>query len=417
MALLPTLLPPVAIAPTRCGAEKAMSLSQVGREWKCAGAGWRLSLLGLIALACSMIERAPAVSVVATEPSRRAERAHGVEAWPVLGRSGQRVLDVPSDVALRGRWSLPPGAFEIRSRGRLVLDGALLEGPGTSLTLRGDSVRLLKGTQLALANLAGAGGRAALIATGKGRSAVVEMAATATIDVSGAPGEGGSISMVAERVLAHGNLRALGRGRIEVDSREGLGFSARADTGGGMIRLDPGNMIIGDFGGSNTGVADPDPTHDNLSPSADPGQLDAGLLAGYLASSDVVVHTTKTPSAAGGLDPAVTGDNTPGDIWVQAPVIWNSSHHLYVLANDDLIVQGSVQNGGTGDVVGVAGWDGTTFTGLAGVLLPPTTVYGNGTGDAFVIGSDDASVPGTATGAGVAFGSSVGTTALRGRNV
>src|SRR5581483_9997649 len=103
------------------------------------------------------------------------------------------------------------------------------------------------------------------------------------------------------------------------------------------------------------------------------------------------------------------------------------SHFLWLLAHDDLIVRASVQNAGGatgGSVVGIAGWDGTTFTNLDTDPLDPatSTVYGaitdpsppagfTGRGDVFVLGQVG---PGAT---GIAFGSRIAPTVLAGGDV
>jgi uncharacterized repeat protein (TIGR01451 family) len=333
---------------------------------------------------------------------------------PWLERAGRLALELPGDAVLSGEWRLPHGTLEIRSRGRLAVDGARLHGQGTRLTLQGASVHLLHGARLDLADPAGQGGYVALLASGPGAAGVVEVSSAATIDVSGAAGKGGQIHLAAQRVAARGGLYALGHGRIEVEARARLDFSARADTGGGLIRLDPPNLVIDNFSGTNTGVAVTGGNSD-VTPNAPNGQLDAGNLATYLATNDVLVHTNTSFSAGAGLMPdlpaTITADNTEGDIAVAAPVVWNSAHSLALVAHDDLFVLAPVQNDGSGNVVGIAGWDGTTTAGLETAGLA-SSAYGNGTGDAYVVGSPDVTLA-----PGVAFGSHGGTTALRGRDI
>jgi uncharacterized repeat protein (TIGR01451 family) len=328
----------------------------------------------------------------------------------LLGRSGKVTLEVPGDVILGGDWDLPAGSLEIHSQGALTVDGAFLHGRGTHLTLRGNSVRLLAAARVDLADPAGRGGSVALLGSDSQSDGLVEVSPASRIDVGGAPHQGGDIHLAGTRVTARGGLYALGGGRIEIDARAGLDFSSPADTGGGVIRLDPPNLVIDNFSGTNTNVTI---VGGDVTPSAATGQLDAGNLVTLLGSNDVVVHTNNSFSAGAGLMPTLpapyVADNTEGDIAVLAPVVWNSTHSLTLLAQDDLFLLASVQNGGTGEVVGLAGWDGSSFGSLDApdpTLGSPT--YGNGTGDAYV-----AAVSAGAT----AFGSRDGLTTLRGRNV
>jgi uncharacterized repeat protein (TIGR01451 family) len=328
----------------------------------------------------------------------------------LLRRSGNVTLEIPGDVILGGEWTLAAGSLEIRSQGTLTVDGAWLHGHGTRLTLRGSSVRLLEEARLDLADPAGRGGSATLLGSGSQSAGLVEVSSASRIDVSGAPRQGGEIHLAGTRVTARGGLYALGGGRIEIDARAELDFSSPADTGGGVIRLDPPNLVIDNFSGTNTNVTI---VGGDVTPNAASGQLDAGNLVTLLGSNDVVVHTNNSFSAGAGLTPTLpapyVADNTEGDIAVLAPVVWSSSHSLTLLAQDDLFLLASVQNGGTGEVVGLAGWDGTSFGTLDApdpTLTSPT--YGNGTGDAYV---------GAVSAGATAFGSRDGLTTLRGRNV
>ncbi|HWW60237.1 MAG TPA: hypothetical protein VN181_02620, partial [Thermoanaerobaculia bacterium] len=252
----------------------------------------------------------------------------------------------------------------------------------------------------------GRGGTVALM-DGNSRG-IIEVGKDASIDAGGIAGQGGQILLAADDVRARGDLLARGRGLIEVEARGGLQFLSRADTGGGLIRLDPTNLRIANFSGTNTNVA---VAPGDVSPNNPPatGQLDAGNLAALLATSSVMVHTTNAAGPSSGLQAAITGDTTDGDISVEAPVTWSSAFSLTLLAHDDLVILAPVQNGATGNVVGVSGWDGTTTSGFTGNSVP-ASAYGAAGGDTFVVGT---SSPDT----NVAFGSRGGTTAVWGDDV
>ncbi|MBV8518929.1 MAG: DUF11 domain-containing protein [Acidobacteria bacterium] len=321
----------------------------------------------------------------------------------VARQHGTAELELQDSARLEGRWSLPSGTFRIHSRGDIRADDCRLDGPGSHLRLEARNIALRGATQLDLARRDGAGGELTLIGTDG-----IDIDARATIDASGAEGDGGRILLHASDVRSRGTLRALGRGRIEVEARRAFAFTSHADTGGGVVRLDPTNIIIGSFSGTNTGIS---VAGGDVSPSAATGQLDAGNLVALLATNDVIVHTTSAAGPGTGLQAAITGDTTDGDISVEAEVVWNSAHSLWLLAHDDLIVQRAVQNAGAGSVAGIAGWDGTTTTGIDGAVVA-ASAYGNGTGDAFVMGTGT-----TLFAPGAAFGSRQQATAVRARNV
>jgi hypothetical protein len=318
-----------------------------------------------------------------------------------LREHGAVEIDVPGALVLSGEWSLPKGTITIRARGGVVADGWNLVSPGSNLTLDGPGVRLHGRTHVNVAQPGGRGGRVALM----GAQGIVEIGDSASIDASGAAGQGGHITLSANDVRARGALRAVGRGLIEVEARGNLQFLSRADTGGGLVRLDPTNMRIANFSGVNTDVL---VAAGEVSPNNPPatGQLDANNLATLLASNSVVVHTTSAGGPGTGLQTAITGDTTDGDISVEAPVTWNSAFSLSLLAHDDLIIRAYVQNGGSGSVVGVSGWDGTTMSGFTGNAVP-SGAYGAVGGDTFIVGSSNPTGDN-----GVAFGSRAGTTAL-----
>ena len=380
-----------------------------------------LRLSAALVLTVPLAIRAESVSTtVGLDPARLAAQ---------LREHGRAEIDLPGAALLGGAWQLPPGTLTVRAHGSIVADGWRLDAPGLVLTLQGADVRLGGGSRLDVAQPLGVGGAVSLIATGDD-DATVEVAAGSRVDASGAPGRGGRILLSADRVVANGSLFARGAGRIEVEARSDLRFTGPADTAGGLIRLDPSNMIIGSFGSIDTNVTNgTSGTALTRSPSADTGMLDAGNLAMLLDTNDVIVHTVSSGTATGVILPAgfTAMDAIGGDIDVQADVVWASSHFLWLLAHDDLIVRANVQNAGGaagGSLVGIAGWDGTTFTDLDTDPLDPasSTVYGavtdasppmgfTGRGDVFILGPAGLGAP------GIAFGSRIGPTVLAGGDV
>jgi uncharacterized repeat protein (TIGR01451 family) len=317
-----------------------------------------------------------------------------------LRASGAVAIDVPGDVVLRGTWTLPRGSITIRAGGSVIAEDWQLTSSGSSLTLAAPAVHLRGRTRLDVSQPGGVGGNVALV--GPRGHGLVEIAADASVDASGTAGQGGRILLAAGDVRARGSLLALGRGRIDVEAGDALQFLSRANTGGGVIRLDPTNLRIGNFAGTDSNVtAGTDKSPNN--PPAN-GQVDAGNLAVLLATNSVIVHTTAAAGPGTGLQGAFTGDVSDGDIAVEEPVVWNSAFSLTLLAHDDLIVKASVQNGGSGSVVGVSGWDGATTLGFTGTSVAPSA-YGAAGGSTYIVGT---SLPDM----NVAFGSRDGTTAI-----
>jgi uncharacterized repeat protein (TIGR01451 family)/fimbrial isopeptide formation D2 family protein len=342
-----------------------------------------------------------------------------------IRQSGGRALslDLPGTVHLSGDWRFPAASLRVRAGEALLADDLQLRSPGAHLLLDAPRIVLGRTADVRVGSDDAAGGE--IVLSGN----AVDIERGALLDASGAGRSGGRILIRAQDVRNRGQLYARGRGRIEVEAGTGLQFSGPADTGGGLIRLDPSNMIIGTFGANSNVTNGTNGSASTRSPSANTGQLDAATLATLLATNDVIVHTVAGGTATGIVLPAgfTPMDATGGDIDVQADVVWSSSHFLWLLAHDDLIVRANVQNNGGatgGSVVGLAGWDGTTFTGLDTNALDPASsnVYGavtdvappagfSGRGDVFVLGPPG----GTAT--GVAFGSRIGTTVVAGGNV
>jgi uncharacterized repeat protein (TIGR01451 family) len=324
-----------------------------------------------------------------------------------LRECGAVEIDARGTLHLSGDWSLPEGTIRIHASGGVVADDWRLSSPGSKLMLDGPVVRLRGRTLLNVARPSGRGGNVALI--GGTSQGIVEVGARASIDAGGSAGQGGHIMLSANDVQARGDLLAMGGGLIEVEARAGLRFLSHADTGGGLIRLDPTNLVINS--GSDTDVTAGTDKSPNNSPNT--GFVDAAALATLLNTNSVVVHTTGVACACTGLQTSITGDATSGDISVEAAVIWNSAFSLTLLAHDDLIVLAPVQNLGSGNVVSVSGWNGTepaaSFTGSP-APLPTAASYGNTGGDTFVIGTSNPDI-------NVAFGSRDGTTAVWAYNV
>ncbi|MDG1897054.1 MAG: hypothetical protein P8J37_19280 [Fuerstiella sp.] len=148
-----------------------------------------------------------------------------------------------------------------------------------------------------------------------------------------------------------------------MSGKQNLNYAGTVDTGGGHLLLDPFSYII------------------------DAAQ--ALHIVNALTGNDVTIQTS-----ADDPDQGSSGNNTdPGDIAVNAAILYDSTHDLTFLAHRHINFNASVQNGHAtgGDVNVVAGWDGVTTdpAAFAAADVTTTTLFGNNSGSVF-IGSDSA---------------------------
>ena len=169
-------------------------------------------------------------------------------------------------------------------------------------------------------------------------------------------------TITASGSLASGNDLPLGSGGlVEVSGKESLNFAGSVNTGGGHLLLDPFNYTIGLGQATN--------------------------IVNALTSNNVTIMTSVSNGAYGGVGP----NTAPGDITVNAPIVYDSANDLTFLAHRHIRFNQSVQNrnGAGGDINIVAGWDGTTpfdFTTFANVDVNAAspTLFGNSTGTVFI---------------------------------
>ena len=206
-------------------------------------------------------------------------------------------------------------------------------------------------------------------------------------------GDGGTVVLWSDgdtsfegQIFAQGAPLGSG-GLVEVSGKQNLNFAGTVDTGGGQLLLDPFNYIV--------------------------GATEAGNIVFALNSNNVTILTSANDAGLGS-----TGNMfDPGDITVNADILWNSEYDLSFLAHRHVNFNANVQNsydlsgGPGGDVNVVAGWDGVTTDPalFAAADVTSTTLFGNDAGSVF-IGS-------AAQTAGVAVGSAHGTTNVLGHNV
>src|SRR5665213_3294019 len=125
--------------------------------------------------------------------------------------------------------------------------------------------------------------------------------------------------------------------------------------------------------------------------------------AGPIDLGDIIIADLGSAPGQGGN---VTIGQTDGDAMkIDNGLFYTSANSLTVVSVGDIDVSGSFQNGGTGDITLVAGWDGK-ISDLG--ALTTSGVYSNNDGSVFIGGPDSE---------GSAVGSAGGTTTVAGYNV
>ncbi len=282
-----------------------------------------------------------------------------VEARAASVRNGEVILDAGD-------------GGTVNVAGKIDVSGAKAGETGGAITLTGDKVAVADGARLDASGNAGGGTilvggdlhgagplpNAQSVTVG---NAVIAADATAT-------GKGGTVAItstgqtsVTAAISAKGGAAGGNGGTVETSGHDLAIAGVHVDTSAvagasGLWLLDPTNVDIDA------------PT--------------AATILGTLATTDVTV----------------TADN---DITVDAAMNYSSANALNLLAGHNLTFNASVQNSGTGAVLGVAGWDGATAP--ANILTTPGA-YGNNSGTVLIGG------PGASS--GVAVGSKGGATTL-----
>jgi hypothetical protein len=170
-------------------------------------------------------------------------------------------------------------------------------------------------------------------------------------------------------ISARGAAEGANGGSAEVSGLGSLVFDGTADLSSsfaesGTLLLDPGNFTI--------------------------DSAAAGVIVTNLATSNVVIATSSTGSGV-------------GDIFVNAPVQYSSANFLSLFAHRNIAANASIQNGGTGAVNLVAGWDGVTAAnGVFSTISANPSSFGNNGGSV--------SIGGGSQSAAVAVGSRFGAT-------
>jgi filamentous hemagglutinin family protein len=182
----------------------------------------------------------------------------------------------------------------------------------------------------------------------------VDAATTLRADATEA-GPGGNVAVWADDTTSFaGSISTRGAGSgsggtVEVSGRHGLEFTGRVDTGsdvgpGGLLLLDPVDQVV-----------------------------DAPMAAAISTNLGTTGVTLTTEGA--GTD--------PGDITVEAPIMWSSANDLSLLAHHHVNVLADVQCDGSGDVNLIGGWNEAAGYDIATILGDPGN-YGLGSGSVYI---------------------------------
>ena len=321
-----------------------------------------------------------------------------------LTTAGTIVLRSSKDVTLEATSTLTAngakgGAITVQAEGGTLLADGRIEAKGAQAA--GGEVKLL-GERVGLVNQASVnasgrtGGGTVLVGGDfQGANPDVQNAAWSFVGSQAAiradatrEGDGGKVVVWADQgtqyygqVSARGGADGGDGGFAEVSAKGVLEFAGTVDLSApvgasGTLLLDPSNITISTGANSNITPASP------FTSTAATSVLNTGTLTGALATGNVIVETSGAFAAAGGLQNAITGDNTAGDIDVANAITWNSANSLTLLAHDDVVLRAAMTNNGIGAVNIASGWNGATDV-YATIRTTPGD-YGNGTGDTFV---------------------------------
>ena len=247
--------------------------------------------------------------------------------------------------------------------GTIDVSGTQSGETGGTLAVTGEKLAVADGARLDASGDSG-GGRIQIGGLTGAQSVTVGKAVIAA-DATGS-GKGGSV------VIVSGGKTGLA-GSI----------SAKGVTGGGMVETSGHALSIAE------GV--------RVDTSAQTGATGLWLLDPVDVDLDSTAAANIVASIAS-TNVSVTASN---DITVNAPINYSSANSLDLLAGHNLTVNATVRNAGTGDILAVAGWDGTT---AASSILTVPTAYGNGGGSVLIGGSS--------AGGGASLGSLRGKTAV-----
>ncbi|NBZ86249.1 beta strand repeat-containing protein [Stagnihabitans tardus] len=353
-----------------------------------------------------------------------------------VGSSGGDVVLIAGDVVNDGTLTAPNGTVGLAA-GRQVLlrDAAVDEGLISVLVGAGD-VTDRGAIASAAAELRAKGGNvyalagntdAVIAATGvekvKGRvfltaggGKVVAQKKVTAQDTSG-----GKITLTGDDIDLASSLQAGAGGTVIVKAQDETTFSGMIQTGPeGFVELSGGHIAYDGSIDTQGGTVLIDPRNIEIAEAnASPSLSDATLLStsdvlALLSTGNLILDTTTLATAASGT------------IAVTASMTYSSANSLTLLAGGDVWILGNLQNGGTGDVTAVAGWDGATAFD-AGAFdaadLTTTTLFGQSNGLTYNLNGGSFAASGTVhVGQGgftssTSFGSRDGATRVYGSDI
>ncbi len=184
----------------------------------------------------------------------------------------------------------------------------------------------------------------------------------------------------AARISADGLADGSGGGQVVIWADERTDFAgrisaeARGTGDGGFVEVSgKKELVFGGMvstlsaGGGRNGTLLLDPSNFNVTAGGAPGTVNGigdVTLETLLGANHVIIATD-----AGGVE--------EGNVTVEsgAEVTWNNANALTVLAHGDILLDASVQNGGTGGVHLVAGWNGSANApGSSGASVPGSVI-------------------------------------------
>ncbi|HSS14159.1 MAG TPA: filamentous hemagglutinin N-terminal domain-containing protein, partial [Rhizomicrobium sp.] len=231
---------------------------------------------------------------------------------------------------------------------------------GGTLSLVGDKIAIADGARL---DASGDTGGGKILIGGPDALSVTVGKAVVAADATGS-GKGGTVT-----ILSGG------------ETSVAASVSAKGVTAGGQVETSGHDLSIAESARVDT--------------SADAGATGLWLLDPV----DVVIDSPAAANIVASIASTNVSVTATNDITVNAPIIYASANSLTLLAGHNLTVNANIQNGGSGNILAVAGWDGAT---AASSILATPGAYSNN-GGSVLIGGNDA-------GGGVALGSKDGAT-------
>jgi filamentous hemagglutinin family protein len=321
----------------------------------------------------------------------------------VLKATKHTTLEAGSVTTANGRKG---GTIEIQSGDTTLVTGKVeatgSAGKGGTVHVLGEQVGLIGDARI---DVSGATGGGTVLVGGdfQGKNPEVQNALRTVIGSNAsiaadaiAKGDGGKVIVWSDEMTrAYGAISARGGrqsgdgGLVEVSSKGWLDFHAKVDTRApkgksGTLLLDPTNIEIvasccGGEGseGSFSSSGDPSIFQADFRPggSTTPSQITWADIDAQLASTNVVITTSDNDGNPG----------QAGNISVLAAGNYNRPHYLQLVAHNNINVDESITNNGSGEIRMFAGWNGADavnpsvngFSGGTISLNAPVSTTGN----------------------------------------